>query len=273
VVEPALHLLFVTVGEARMAHPRIVVLAGEHSQARVVESYAGVGDDASFTNVVTDVRLDAHAVLDHYKIQRESLRAFHVATMHVRAGRGCAFASHSLTFGGALVRNDVIATLAGEGTDCTLNGLYLATDRQLVDNHTTIDHATPHCGSHELYKGILGDRARGVFNGKIVVRPDAQKTDAKQTNKALILSDQALVNTKPQLEIFANDVRCTHGAAIGQLDEDALFYLRARGIGRDEARHMLIHAFAGEVLDGVRIAALRDRLDAILLARLPGDAG
>ena len=158
-----------------------------------------------------------------------------------------------------LTRNDAIATLAGEGSECTLNGLYLADGDRLVDNHTTIDHAQPHCPSHEIYKGILGGKARAVFNGKIIVRQDAQKTDAKQTNRALLLSDDATINTKPQLEIFADDVKCTHGAAIGQLDEDALFYLRARGLTFQEARDMLIHAFAGDILDRVKIEPLKRR--------------
>jgi Fe-S cluster assembly protein SufD len=154
-----------------------------------------------------------------------------------------------------------VAVLDGEGAECTLHGLYVATGDALVDNHTTIDHAKPHCPSHEIYKGILAGRARAVFNGKIVVRPDAQKTDAKQTNKALLLTDDAQINTKPQLEIFADDVKCTHGAAIGQLDEDAMFYLRARGIAEPAARNLLIHAFAGEILAGVRSPLVRERLE------------
>ena len=171
--------------------------------------------------------------------------------MFVRLDRASTFTSHAITLGGRIARNDIVATLDGEGAECTLNGLYVADGDTLVDTHTTIDHAKPHCPSHELYKGILAGKARAVFNGKIIVRQDAQKTDAKQTNKALLLTDDAQINTKPQLEIFADDVKCTHGAAIGQLDEDALFYLQARGIGaRRRARHMLIHAFAGEVLDG-----------------------
>jgi Fe-S cluster assembly protein SufD len=157
----------------------------------------------------------------------------------------------------------------GEGAEATLNGLYFADGNRLVDNHTTIDHAKPHCPSHELYKGILAGRARAIFNGKIIVRPDAQKTDAKQTNKALLLSDDAQINTKPQLEIFANDVKCTHGAAIGQLDDDAMFYLRSRGLGRGEARDMLIRAFAGDILNRVRIAPLRERIEEALVAQLP----
>jgi Fe-S cluster assembly protein SufD len=165
--------------------------------------------------------------------------------------------STSLVLGARIARNDIIATLAGDGAECTLNGLYVGVGDALIDTHTTIDHAQPHCPSHELYKGILAGRSRAVFNGKILVRQDAQKTDAKQTNKALLLTDEAQVNTKPQLEIFADDVKCTHGAAIGQLDEDALFYLRARGIGAVDARNILIHAFAGEVLDGVASEPVR----------------
>ena len=175
--------------------------------------------------------------------------------------RSANFSSHSFSLGGRLVRNDVSALLDGEGAECTLNGLYLADGDRLVDNHTTIDHAKPHCPSHEIYKGILGGKARAVFNGKIIVRQDAQKTDAKQTNRALLLSDNATINTKPQLEIFADDVKCTHGAAIGQLDEDAIFYLRARGLTYFEARDMLIHAFAGDILDRVKIEPLRVALE------------
>ena len=169
------------------------------------------------------------------------------------------------------MRNDAVAILDGEGAECTLNGLYLADGDRLVDNHTTIDHAKAHCPSHEIYKGILGGKARAVFNGKIIVRPDAQKTNAKQTNRALLLSDSASINTKPQLEIFADDVKCTHGAAIGQIDEDAIFYLRARGLTLAEARDMLIHAFAGEILDRVQIEPLKRALEAELYAQLAKD--
>jgi Fe-S cluster assembly protein SufD len=180
-----------------------------------------------------------------------------MATMTVWLGRASTFTSHALTFGGRIARNDISAVLDGEGAECTLNGLYVANGDHLVDTHTTIDHAKPHCPSHEVYKGILAGRARAVFNGKILVRQDAQKTDAKQTNRALLLSDEAQVNTKPQLEIFADDVKCTHGAAIGQLDEDAMFYLRARGIDDWSARVMLIHAFAGDLLDRISAESVR----------------
>jgi len=205
----------------------------------------------------------------HVKVQRESRKAFHVAGTFARLGRGSVFSSHNISFGGAIVRNDISALLDGEGAEATLNGLYLADGDRLVDNHTVIDHAKAHCPSHEVYKGVLGGKARAVFNGKIFVREDAQKTNAKQTNKALLLSDDAQINTKPQLEIFADDVKCTHGAAIGQLDEDALFYLRARGISRTDAQHFLIRAFAADVLHQVQPAAIRDRLERLMLDALP----
>jgi Fe-S cluster assembly protein SufD len=208
--------------------------------------------------------------VDHYKVQQESLEAFHVASLHAHTDRNATFSSHSFSLGGKLVRNDALAILDGEGGECTLNGLYLADRERLIDNHTTIDHAKPHCPSHEVYKGILGGKARAIFNGKIIVRPDAQKTDAKQTNKALLLSEGAQINTKPQLEIFANDVKCTHGAAIGQMDDEAIFYLRARGLAEPEARRMLIRAFAGDVLGRIPIEALGSRLDEELMRRLPG---
>ncbi|MBI1874778.1 MAG: Fe-S cluster assembly protein SufD [Acidobacteria bacterium] len=263
VLETPIHLVFISSPEASptVSHPRVLIVAEENSQARVVETYAGPRGQVYFTNGVTDIFVGPAAMLDHYKIQQESAASFHVARIQARLRRGSQFTSHSLSFGGALVRNDVAAVMEDEGADCTLNGLYLADGHRLVDNHTTIDHARAHCTSHEIYKGILADRARAVFNGKIVVRADAQKTDAKQTNKALLLSDDALINSKPQLEIFANDVKCTHGAAVGQLDDDAIFYLRARGIALDEARAMLIHAFASDILNRVRIDPLRAQLE------------
>jgi len=272
IVERPVEVVFVSVPGAgpTVCHPRAFVLAGRNSQLRLVERYLGWGEGWAFTNAVTEIVAESNAVVDHYKVQQETTRAYHVATMHVRMGRHANVSSHSLTLGGALTRNDVVAVLGGEGGECTLNGLYLADGRRLVDNHTTIDHATPHCDSHEVYKGILSGHAQGVFNGKIVVRPDAQKTDAKQTNRALLLSDDAQINTKPQLEIFADDVKCTHGAAIGQLDEDAIFYLRSRGLGLDEARAMLIQAFAGDILGRIRVEPLRERLEAEMLKRLPG---
>jgi Fe-S cluster assembly protein SufD len=254
-----------------MSHPRVLAVVGRGAQVRIVESYVGAEDRVYLTNVVAEFVVGENSVVDHYKDQRESTSGFHVSFQGARCARSSTFVSHAFTLGGQIVRNDAMAVLDGEGIDCTLNGLYLSDDERLVDNHTMIDHAKPHCGSHELFKGILAGHSRAVFNGKIVVRPDAQKTDAKQTNRALLLSDTAQINTKPQLEIFADDVKCTHGAAIGQLDEEALFYLRARGLTATEARDMLIHAFAGDILNRVRIDRLRVQLEAELFAQLQRD--
>jgi Fe-S cluster assembly protein SufD len=207
---------------------------------------------------VTDVTVAASGVLDHVKLQREPRQTFHLAAMTVETARAGVFRSHAITLGGRIARNDIHSRLVGEGAECTLNGLYVADGDTLVDTHTTIDHTEPHCPSHEVYKGILSGRSKAVFNGKIIVRQKAQKTDAKQTNKALLLSDDSQINTKPQLEIFADDVKCTHGATIGQLDDDQMFYLRARGIARPEARNMLIHAFAGDVVNGIRVEPVRE---------------
>jgi Fe-S cluster assembly protein SufD len=266
VVDVPLHVLSLVMatGEPSIVAPRVVIHVGEGAQCHLVEDYASIGGGTTLTTAVTNVVVDAGAVVDHVKLQRESSAAFHLASLHVQLGRASTFASRTLTFGGRIARNDITALLAGEGAECTLNGLYVATGHRLVDTHTTIDHAQPQCPSHEVYKGILSGQARAVFNGKIIVRPQAQKTNAKQTNKALLLSDEAQVNTKPQLEIFADDVKCTHGAAIGQLDEDALFYLRARGVAEADARHMLIEAFAGEIIDGISVAGVRDRAHALL---------
>ena len=270
VIEQPIHLLFVATAhqKATVHHPRVLIVAGENSQARIVESYAGLRDAPYFTNAVTEIVAGPNAVIDHYKLLRESLQAFHIASMHISLGRSSSFSSHSITLGGALVRNDVNALLNGEGIDCTLNGLYVVNGRRLIDNHTMVDHAKPHCSSHELYKGILDDNAQAVFNGKIVVQPDAQKTDAKQTNKALLLSEHAQINTTPQLEIFADDVRCTHGATVGQLDHEAMFYLRSRGLSQARARNVLIHAFASDILDRIKIAPIRAHLDRVLLEQL-----
>ena len=252
-----------------VSHPRIVISAGENSQFTVIESYGGPEGQCYLTNAVTEALVAPGAIVHHVKVQRESRKAFHVAGTFAKLGRGAVFASHNISLGGGIVRNDISAVMDGEGAEATLNGLYLGDGDRLVDNHTVIDHAMPHCPSHELYKGVLGGKARAVFNGKIFVREDAQKTNAKQTNKALLLSDDAQINTKPQLEIFADDVKCTHGAAIGQLDEDALFYLRARGISRLDSRDLLIRAFAGEVIDQIQPASIHDRLEQLMLESLP----
>jgi Fe-S cluster assembly protein SufD len=274
VLKDPLQILFVSGNgagaNAAVTYPRCLIVVGDRSEVRIVETYVGM-DSAYFTNAVTEVSVGEGAILDHYKVQQESLQASHLASMHVHAARAATFSSHSFSLGGRFVRNDVLATLDGEGAEVTLNGLYLADGDRLVDNHTLIDHARAHCPSHEVYKGILGGRAKAIFNGKIIVRQDAQKTNAKQTNRALLLTDEALINTKPQLEIFADDVKCTHGAAIGQLDDDAIFYLRARGLTYAEARDMLIHAFAGEILDRVHIEGLKAELESELYAQLARD--
>jgi Fe-S cluster assembly protein SufD len=274
VFEHPVEILFIAAGDssaAEMIPARTLVVAGARSQIRIVESYATLREGTYFTNAVTEVFAGENAIVDHYKVQQEGLDAYHVATMQLDAQRSASVSSHSFSLGGKLVRNDANAVLDGEGAEVTLNGLYLADGDRLIDNHTTIDHARAHCPSHEIYKGILGGKARAVFNGKIIVRQDAQKTDAKQTNRALLLSDSASINTKPQLEIFADDVKCTHGAAIGQLDEDALFYLRARGLTYFEARDMMIHAFAGEIIDRVQIEPLKKALEGELYAQLAKD--
>jgi Fe-S cluster assembly protein SufD len=274
IVERPLHLVFVSVPSGPtpvMSHPRILGLIGQGAQVRIAESYVGAEGPRYLTNAVAEFEVGENAVVDHYKDQREALSGFHIGLQAARCARSATFLSHAFTLGGQIVRNDAVAILSGEGVDCTLNGLYLSDGQRLVDNHTTIDHAMPHCGSHELYKGILAGRSRAVFNGKIIVRPDAQKTDAKQTNRALLLSDEAQINTKPQLEIFADDVKCTHGAAIGQLDEEALFYLRARGLDARQARDMLIHAFAGDILNRVKMDVLRGQIERELFGQLQRD--
>jgi Fe-S cluster assembly protein SufD len=261
ILQLPIHLLFIATGRdngrTTMAHPRVLAVLGANSQATIVETYVGPDATGYFTNAVSEIVLGENAVLDHYTRQYEGSGAHHVAAIYAEAQRSANCTLHSINAGGGLVRNDIVTTLDGEGIDCTLNGLYLADEQRLVDNHTTIDHVRPHCASREIYKGILADRARGVFNGKIIVRPDAQKTDAKQTNRALLLSEDAQINTKPQLEIFANDVKCTHGAAVGQLDDEAMFYLRSRGLSAAHARQLLIHAFAADVLNRLPLESVR----------------
>jgi Fe-S cluster assembly protein SufD len=267
VIATPIHLLYFATG-GNAGYPRTLVVAGVNSQVSVVESFAG--EDAAYvTNAITEVIAAEGAHVDHYKVNRESAQAHHVSSMHVHLARASVFATHNISLGGLLTRNDINATLDGEGIECTVNGLYLADGDRLVDNHTAIDHAKPHCNSYEIYKGVLDGRSRGVFNGKIFVRQDAQKTDAKQTNQVLLLSDDATIDTKPQLEIFADDVKCTHGATVGQLSDEQLFYLRARGISAEDARSLLVHAFAEDIVERIRIDGVRHALEQVLLARLP----
>ncbi|WP_291981089.1 Fe-S cluster assembly protein SufD [Luteitalea sp.] len=267
VVTEPIHLLYFSTGTGS-SYPRTLIVAGANSQLSVVESFAGT-ETTYVTNAITEVISAEGAHVDHYKVNRESLQAHHVSSTHLLLARASVFSTHNISLGGRLTRNDINATLDGEGIECTVNGLYLADGDRLVDNHTAIDHAKPHCHSYEIYKGVLDGRSRGVFNGKIFVREDAQKTDAKQTNQVLLLSDDATIDTKPQLEIYADDVKCTHGATVGQLSAESLFYLRARGIGKDDARALLIHAFAEDIVERIRIDGVRRALEQVLLARLP----
>jgi Fe-S cluster assembly protein SufD len=270
VVKEPIHIIYAAAGSAHpfAVHPRTLVVAGRDSQASIVESYFSLSDGVYFTNAVSEIVAGENAVIEHYKLQHESLRAFHVATLQVLQERSSSVTSHSISAGGALVRNDINAVLAAEGAECSLNGLYIVSADRHVDNHTAIDHAKPHCSSRELYKGILDGRSTAVFNGKIIVRKDAQKTDAKQTNKNLLLSSEATINTKPQLEIYADDVKCTHGATVGQLGEELIFYLRSRGIGYEDARTLLTYAFASDVTARMKAEPIRAKLDELLLAWL-----
>jgi Fe-S cluster assembly protein SufD len=270
VVEAPIHFLFISgaAEEATMAHPRNLIVLERGSRASVAESYLSFDQTAYFTNAVTEIVLEEGAVLDHYKVQLESEKAFHVATQQAHLGRGANFSSHSIALGGALARNDVNASLDGEGGECTLNGLYLTYARQHVDNHTRIDHVKPQCASRELYKGIMGGKSRAVFNGKIYVHKAAAKTDARQTNKNLLLSEEAWVDTKPQLEIYNNDVKCSHGSTIGQLDEDAVFYLRARGIDPRAAIGLLTHGFAADITGRIKSAPVARWVDKLLAEKI-----
>jgi Fe-S cluster assembly protein SufD len=275
VLEEPIHLLFLSTATGSdtvyqvdsreasgfVSHPRNLILIEKNSELKVIESYAHLHSGRYFTNVVTEIVVGENSVLEHEKVQLEDERAFHVGTTQVRQERNSTFVSNSISLGGALVRNNLTSVLDGEGAQGLFNGLYVTREYQHVDNHTVFDHVKPHCSSRELYKGILGGRSRGVFNGKIIVRKDAQKTDAKQTNKNLILSEEASIDTKPQLEIFANDVKCTHGATIGQLDDDAIFYLRSRGIELENAR-------AREAIDGITIEPLKEDLQRLVHARI-----
>jgi Fe-S cluster assembly protein SufD len=265
-----LMLLFVSTEEQSdlMTHPRILVVAEARSKAVVIEKYASVGENNYFNNAMTEVILGEEAEVDHYKLQEESHKAFHIATLEVRQARGSRFVSHSVSLGGQLVRSDINSDL-GEHAFCELNGLYMATGRQHMDFHTRIDHTQPHGTSKEFYKGILDGRSRGVFNGRVYVHRDAQKTDAEQSNKNLLLSRNAEIDTKPQLEIYADDVKCAHGATVGQLDENMIFYLRSRGIDATAARSLLTYGFASEVLDAMALVPVKEGLRSQLLEWLP----
>jgi Fe-S cluster assembly protein SufD len=248
--------------------PRNLVIAEANSKLTVVESYISTGNVAYFTNAVTEILAGDNAKVEHVKLQDEALDAFHIATIAGEFGRASNVTVHSFALGAKLSRTNIRTKLAGEGLECILNGLYLTRGEQLADHHMIVEHAQPHCASHEYFNGILDDKSKGVFHGRIYVHPIAQKTDAKQTNKNLLLSDDATADTKPQLEIYADDVKCTHGATIGQLNDESIFYLRSRGIGSDTARQMLIHAFAGEIIERIKCEPAREVIDKLVWDRL-----
>jgi Fe-S cluster assembly protein SufD len=264
-----IHILYVTDATAAkaMIHPRTVIVAGRHSKASIVESYVSLSDAVHFTNAVTEVTVTRGANLSHYKVQREGMRAYHVGTIEVKQAQDSHYQSFSFAIGAALSRTNIYTSLDGEGCGATLNGLYMIGGEQHCDHQTQIVHAQPNCFSREVYKGILDDRSHGVFNGKVYVHPIAQKTDGKQTNNTLLLSENAKVDTKPQLEIFADDVKCTHGATIGAIDRNALFYMKSRGINSETATQLLTYAFAADVLETIELEPLKLELERLTLAR------
>jgi Fe-S cluster assembly protein SufD len=268
--EQPIHLVFVSAPgeEPAMVQPRVVVEASPGSRLTLIQDHVSVGVCPGFSNAVTEIEVGADASVDFVLIQREPDYRFHVSNLAVTQERGSRLSAHTLSFGGALLRNDASVSLLGEGAECRLDGLFVASGRQLVDNHTLVDHAVPRCTSQETYKGIVGGEARGVFRGRIIVRPDAQQTSARQSNPNLLLGAGAEVDSKPQLEILADDVRCNHGSSIGQLDPDAFFYLRSRGLSQEVARDMLTRGFAQEILRALPSPALADALDDVLGERL-----
>jgi Fe-S cluster assembly protein SufD len=269
VVEKPIHLLFITTDADLAVHPRNIIRAGAGSQAEIIEHYVGLNDAAYFTNAVTHIQFDTSAAVIHTKLQQESLRGYHIADIRAEQKRDSCFTSQSFALGGLLSRNDIATRLDAQGCEATLIGLYMANGRQHMDHHTLIDHARPRGTSREFYKGVLDGAARAVFNGKVIVRPDAQQTDAHQSNRNLLLSEHAEVDTKPQLEIYADDVKCSHGATVGQLDAEQIYYLRSRGMDDVAARALLTFAFAEDVATRVSCAPLRARLEQLLRGRLP----
>ena len=278
VVEQPIYLLYVSVPNRSplMDHPRNLVVVEENSQATIVEDYVSLDSETegspAFSNTATELVAGEAAVVSHYMIVRESERTFNVSTLRLQQERSSNVSTHSVLLGGALVRNNVHPVLAGEGAECLINGLFMANGRQHMDNYMLVEHASPHCNSRQFYNGILNGQARGVFHGRIIVHKDAQKTDAKQTNRNLLLSDDAQIDTKPQLEIYADDVKCTHGATIGQVDENALFYLRSRGLDDRSAKHLLLQAFANECLDRMHPGPVRDHVARLVAEWLPETA-
>jgi Fe-S cluster assembly protein SufD len=265
-----IQVIFVATGGTQpgVNHSRALYVIGSNAQVSLVEQYVGAGERPYWTNVVTEWSLGENAVVDAYRVQRDRTDAFHTATTAARQGRSSVFSTVNFVFGAALTRHDILAVLDGEGAECTINGLSVLRGGQLVDHHTTIDHAKPHCNSWELFNGVYDESARGVFTGRIVVRPGAQKTDSKQTSNSLLLSEDARSDSQPQLEIYADDVKCTHGATLGPIDDRSLFYLQSRGLDREAARNLLTYGFGAEILNSVSLEPLRARLDDLVHAQL-----
>jgi len=267
VLESPICFQFISTSSDRplMSNPRNLIVAENETQATIVEDYVSLGGEATaFCNTATELVAGDNAFISHYMIEREHQQAFNVSTLRFRQGRSANVSSHSVLLGGGLVRNNVHPVLAGEGSECLINGLFIGNGQQHLDNYMLVEHVSPHCASRQFYNGILDDRAHGVFHGRIIVHKDAQKTDAKQTNRNLLLCDDARIDTKPQLEIYADDVKCTHGATIGQIDENALFYLRSRGIDEISARKLLLLAFASECLDRMAPNPARDHVEQLI---------
>ena len=266
IVDRPIHVLYVfapTRSEA-VYYPRNLIYAGPNSQASIIEHYVGLSGEDYFTNQVTEIVARPNTSIHHTKLQQEALSAYHISTTQIHQHPNSAVSTTSVSIGSHLARNNTNVVLDGEGCSCTMNGLVLAQGNQHVDNHTSIQHLKPHSTSRELYKGIHSDRSHGVFHGRILVQKDAQKTNAKQTNKNLLLSNKALVNSNPQLEIYADDVRCTHGSTTGQVDQEAIFYLRSRGLDEKTAKRVLITGFAGEIIDGIQNKSVQTYLNGLL---------
>ncbi|MDO8989470.1 MAG: Fe-S cluster assembly protein SufD [Sideroxyarcus sp.] len=269
VLEKPLYLLFISSGNGTADYPRNIIMAGEGARATVIEHYFGMMEAHNFTNALTQISLAARADLQHCKLLQEGNASYHIAGIHAEQAAGSRFVSQSFALGGRLARNDITSRLDGPECRCNFDGLYLLDGRQHADHHTRIDHCAPSCTSREYYRGILDGESHGVFNGKVVVHPGAIKTDAHQSNRNLLLSRQAEIDTKPQLEIFADDVKCTHGATVGHLDDDALFYLRTRGVDEESARSLLIYGFANDIVARVEAPDMRARIEHLVLDRLP----
>lgn len=271
VVDKPINILYLSKECAQpfATHPRNLIVMDEHSEATLIECYIGLDDANYFTNAVTEVSLSAAAILKHYKVQQESLNAYHIGNLNVMQGKDSRFESNSISLGGSLVRNDIHGQLAAEGASIVMNGLYMTNNKQHVDNHTRVDHLKPNTHSSENYRGVLNGKSRAVFNGKVVVHPQAQKIEAHQNNANLLLSDDAEIDTKPELEIYADDVKCSHGATVGQLDQNMLFYLRSRAIDEETAKSLLTYAFADEVIRDISFTPVRNRLEHLIIGQLP----